>query len=732
MISGGTAKFYNKDAFLSWYAALMVGDDLTAFCDRISKTQPSGKRTDVERCRDELYRLRGGHFIPYSKDDIERWNTQRDQALVIIREFLYTSETFLVPIRVGEWHEGNFAYLYLGNPAKGIIVPDPEKYLEYIPDKDYSNCTPAQVRASLMLPEDAAHMEIIPAKANLMTSNQVRSKVEEEKEKLRKAEADLDDLRNYRSAGLVELKAEVDRLKAKMEAKKETLMAEMREKMAELKATMESLENQIWLLDSQIYNILCFAGEAVKIAHIKKGTNAPDDSPIVIYQKLHFLADDLGRLASIYEIQFEELSMFEEFLSNSPIAIDTFLPAPRCISLVRLSRDCKEIGRDNRFPYQNMLTKYQYYHGKTIGILIRNGENVYVAWCDEDRVHIEDDLIVSIQTETQPVENTGYRSEFDIEDEERTRKAQQKKIVDGLISRSFVYNILQGAVERTPSILPLPDGVKLNQQSPYVIYSMADGWLTDNRFGSFTEIMDKHRERICKGDMILTMQHLIPERSCHRSWAPQPWENPRGRGQMNRTHDCSTEDCTLYSVNLVEYDPPVSCIRYRYPDPLDKTNWLYATCTVEPRDVHLSDNCEVLEEFERIDRHVFVSLKKMDSWDSEARANFEIYPDEFMPLSMSSVELEWAITNKSLGNWRLNGTEINYAYVIRYLKTALDYVRKREAHDKELLDAVDSRVCQTPEWQLALSEWKLEKHVREITPYQAKRFAKSILAKAEV
>lgn len=50
-------------------------------------------------------------------------------------------------------------------------------------------------------------------------------------------------------------------------------------------------------------------------------------------------------------------------------------------------------------------------------------------------------------------------------------------------------------------------------------------------------------------------------------------------------------------------------------------------------------------------------------------------------------------------------------------------MRKREAQGKELLDAVDTGICKDPDWPVQLSEWKLEKGVRNLTVFQAKRFA---------
>lgn len=87
-----------------------------------------------------------------------------------------------------------------------------------------------------------------------------------------------------------------------------------------------------------------------------------------VHQKLRFLDEELGKLASLYTIQWEDLHLFEEFLKHSPIALDTFAPNQRCIVLVRLSRTGKELGRDNseNGTYQNLLKAYDYYHGRTI------------------------------------------------------------------------------------------------------------------------------------------------------------------------------------------------------------------------------------------------------------------------------------------------------------------------------------------------------------------------------
>ena len=57
----------------------------------------------------------------------------------------------------------------------------------------------------------------------------------------------------------------------------------------------------------------------------------------------------------------------------------------------------------------------------------------------------------------------------------------------------------------------------------------------------------------------------------------------------------------------------------------------------------------------------------------------------------------------------------------------MDFVREREAEEKQLIAAVGPAIVKDPEWPVKLSEWKIKNRVRNITEYQAKRFARDVL-----
>ena len=164
----------------------------------------------------------------------------------------------------------------------------------------------------------------------------------------------------------------------------------------------------------------------------------------------------------------------------------------------------------------------------------------------------------------------------------------------------------------------------------------------------------------------------------------------------------------------MEYEEPVSMTRYRTlikpdfwalrKDKNAKPYWQERTiptaqykpvCYEDGSQIPEGEQDQILEVFDYRKRHVFVSALKTEDWrySTEAHASVEVYPEEIINLTyMNSVWLEWAITNKKLGNWTVGGEQIDYAYAIRYLKTALDYVRVREKEEKAILDSIDPSI----------------------------------------
>lgn len=781
MKQNDTAKFKDIDSLYAHIFA-MTDEEGKAFAERVEQylkdnrpgVYPGAPLKDMDsiitRCAEDMYRAyQYANYTP--EQNLEgSWVNVKKRALERITRFGEYAAT--EPINIGRWVTGEFAYLYLGNPNKGIVVPTPEKYLEYIEGKDYSAVSPASLQAALN-PTGMPENIMLPVKGDgtALTHRDLEQSANDLSAGIDQLLSDMDDVKKAKTGELAEMQKKIDAMMAEMEAKKKSMMAEMEAKKAEMEAKLEQMNNQIYLLDSQIYSILCYNGETVKFTKLTEGKKAADTEPIIIFQKLRFLDEELGKLASLYTIQWGQLKKFEDLLRYNPTARETFAPYDRCIQLVRLSRTGKDMGRAKRedgLP-TNLLTDYEYYHGKTIGIIIRNGENIYLGWTDESRVHIEDDLLVDFsKTVTMPAEEKSPYSYFSEKDREKKEKAEKKRFIDGVISRQFVFNILQGVVDHS-DILPLPAGITLGNASEYVVYSMAEGALDDNRYGTFNELIEKCNASPRKGDMLLTVQRLSPEYWEHRDMY-RAWCNPRGRGDANRTHDASVDDCTLYPLNVIDIDTVPKRLNYKEKgsdswcwvklDPyLLETEDHYRTMrfiskfqdkardeldamavqvedvdgtmrTVIPPELGAWDLC--IEQPDPI-THIFVSVEKdSDGWgygyrgEKAPRANFELYSKEYINLTfMNSVWLEYVISTQKLGGWTIGGQPVLYSYGIRYLKTALDYIRKREKQEKTLIDAIDPEVCKDPMWPLKLTEWKMENSAHTMTEYQAKRFIKA-------
>lgn len=645
--------------------------------------------------------------------------SQLDRQLADLKKAVSYAEKYDQPLNVYAVYEGIGAWVALGN--REFFLVEHEDYLrDYMPVKDYSGMSVGEIRA---LSSGTNVSTPVPATVpDGLSANLIHENVNAAKQQLTDLESQLKDARENRSAELAALKEEAERAMKALEEKKQALMDTLNAKKKELQQQVEVMNDQIFLLESQIYAIRCYAGEVVNFAQLRKGRNAADTEPIVLHQKLRYLDEEMGRLTSIYEMDTSELNYFEDFLSASPVALNVFAPNERCVTLVRLSRTGRRFKMSEK--YANMLEEYRLYHGNTVGIVIRNGENVYIGWTDAEQVHVTDDFIMEVDPKAFHVNNDFIGQETESERETRLiqERTNARQIASELVSRIFIFNILQGIVDNS-DLLPLPEGITISKESEYVKFSMADKWLSDNRFGSFADIVKRCNEpELHKGDTVLTVQFLRPQyenRNIYRQW-----QNDRGRGEKNRTWDCSVSDCHVYPVNLVEYDEPRQRTYYRYKG---------IRCVTNGDGSSLSEDSEITETKWESNPHFFVSVKKAESNSGTARANFEIYPDEVINLTyMNSIWLEYAINNRNLGGWVVGGQPVDYAYGIRYLNIALEYVRRREAEDALLLNEADPSFISThPDWPVQLSEWKLTTGIRRLTTRSTKQFLKSLAAGKE-
>lgn len=632
-------------------------------------------------------------------------------------------------IYIGESADSTY-YLITFGEYMFLIFENP--YISVEMFKDYSTQTIAQIKGNL---NQNNLTSLLPAEASNISINSMNENIDCKRSELDRLKQEMDDVKSAKSGELAVLQAEIDAKMAELENKKRAMMEVLEQKKAEMQTQMEQLENQLFVLESEIYAIRCFLGEVVNFTKIKSGIGESADTPIILFQKVRYLDEEMGKLCSIYDFDGDDLKLFEKFISKNLEGLETFCPSKKCISLVRCTKNnvhhhtTKELGC--------MLAAYEAYHGKTIGILIRDGDNLYIGWTDEKMVNIKEDMFFT----------PGVKTYYDQDDAEEAAKNVSNKYE--VVSRYFVFSVLQGILENS-------DIIKLNGKHSFtcpddmIVYSTADNWIVDNKYGSLAELLEKYsEEKINKiGDEIIIIQGLYPVHS-RDSW----YRNDRGIGYANRTHDVHTSDGEIHKINhILSYEhyyiyytennatrPPM------YVSPSGKSHHYRREITngipAEEDIINMEskDNITIVDHGYDYNYEYFISLYKNLAWDkSESdykilpRANFQIYSREYVNMTFfNSVWITHIIQNKNIGKlgWSSKGPDVDYAYVIKYLNIMRKHLIEREKEEASLINEFmpdNSNINDIKDWQVMLSEWKFNNDVHKIGKRAAKQFARFV------
>lgn len=557
-----------------------------------------------------------------------------------------------------------------------------------------------------------------------------------------------------------ELKNGLEEIRQELRKREEELRLQMQEKMAELEAKKKEFEVQLFGLDHQLYLLRCLLGDSIQIVHLRKGKDAPAEQPVILYQKLRFLDEDLAKIKSLYCHDYDNEGFVEEIFAEDDFVFEQFCPNTKCVSLFRISKDNKHYANGDG----NCLEKYAYFNGTRIGLLVRSGENLYLVWTEQDRIYLKENFVYSAAGEKEVQGNSIVDKDETITDMDYTNTKNKPWVQ--FFSRKFLMAILQGLVEYK-KVFTFPEKVSFAVPSHYVIFSTADNQIADNRFGYLSDFMEARNPLTKVGDMVLPIKSI---KGCFTEssygWGNRYHENhERGRGYKNRVRDCVIDD-EVQPINLVEIpsrvsylsgalDPDNSAEEFAeynkvYPLLFDELgndikervkigNIVYSACIRDAGKGYVWKSNNKRYEFtgsikrekfftDEIDNYqYYISVEKPEEWNSKrkegsnVRSNIEIYADEFINLTyLCSSILKQFMETKRIGNYF--GT--NYAYAIKYLHKALEYIRGRERNDFiKISEYLRKDVSALPNIDLILTDWKFNNKVREITDRQAKRFA---------
>lgn len=531
-----------------------------------------------------------------------------------------------------------------------------EEAIEFKKEKDYSQIPIVALRG-----EVSDSVSMLLTELNDRSLNEVKQESSSLENKLKDLSKKADDIKNAKTGELKEMQEQIDNLLAEMNKKKKTMMQALNEKKALFEQQKKELEAQIYMLQTEIYSIRCFMGETVELLKIRDGKAASMEEPVVLNQKILYLDEDLGRMMSLYQTSLEDYKLLEEALKYNDVVFESFCPQNKCITFFRVSRSA-EISSFSKDL--NCIESYEMLHGEKIGFTVRNGEQLYIGWLEEewekDRNLTFDENVILRAGKSEVTE--GDRA-FSTPIGER-------------VSRMFAINVLRGLMING-SILSLPAGEDLLKPSKYVIHNYADAWLDDSRYGDFATLVRNLHYYNREKDVILLISHLSERYDSYKSGP----ERGLADAQMNRTYDCSVSS-GLNKINMI-----------------DENDNIYVSAEKANSEYGARSNFS-------INKNEFMNLTFMNS------------------LWMNHYIMTKKIGDFGRKENRYGRTvSLDYAYMIPYFKQALEYLKKREEEEAALLYPYVN-LDEYHEWQVLLSHWKIAKKVHRMTDYQAKRFAK--------
>ena len=571
----------------------------------------------------------------------------------------------------------------------------------------------------------------------------------------------LDEAKNAIKVQEENIKAEVARIEEETRLKVQEMKKQMQVKIQELELKKKEMEKNIFDMDLQLYSLRCLLGDSVDVVQLRKGTKAPLEQPVVIFQKLRYLDEDLAKLKAIYNYVWENTSNIEKVLAKDDYVFDLFCPNDKCIVLFKVCRStygyCS--GADNTLS----LTENE--NGNRVAILIRNGENLHIIWTEEERIYLKENFIVARGNSTSyEVGNIDSHKEdmSDIITSQDYTNPHDKAWVQ-YFSRRFLITILQG-LSTYQKIIEFPEEVNFATPSSYILFSMADNQLADNSYGSLADYMEYTGRLTKQGDTILPIKSIAGSFSEANFWGSGYHDNhERGRGDKNRVWDCYIKD-DIQVINLVddiiestniypasekdiqfhidrkdseeiiqklksnaeEYNRVIKIMREKDRDTLTIDNITYKRRYASAGAGYIwKENNSQYRELNSLEKQVhttdpndfkyYVAVEKK-SWgerktDRKVSSNVQIYPDEFINLTwLSSEILRYYLNTKQVGKH----FAANYAYAINYLHKAISFIEKREKEEKEYFKTiVDYNFEDIPHFESLVIAYKIKNNIHK-------------------
>lgn len=591
------------------------------------------------------------------------------------------------------WKNDRFVAFFYSSGGGTVL---PIEYVEIEEAKDYSQLTSSQMKQLMGNSENMP--ENMPAMPCEQTFNNAQSHLEEQKKALEEAEK--------------QAKEELNNFRELMRLKEQELISKQQNMLSELREKVEKMKDSIFLLEMNILALRTYFGETFSLTHIVKGKNAEEEIPLVIQQKFIFMDEDISRLTANSAFSTSEKTIIDLFSKYGQLFRDTFCPADKCITFFRASKDNKlyEYSR-----LEDAIQEFEFYHGNQIGMLIRNGDNLYISFIDEE-ITLRDNLFVSqasAQEEIPITENTKLRS-----NEARTvfNRKHAFLVLQALLNNTNIYKGISG------------DNIFDN---PMVIFSSADAQIVTYKYPRFNECFSKYGgniDNIKEGDEIFIDESHAGSKFENNGWFGRNnyIEEHRSVGYRNNARDADI-DKGVNRINLIERRQDGYYVYFKNTSFKENSPQIcnypeYRTHIYDLKDIqkYIDDGTYVRHE-ENIVVKYYVSCKR-ELYFEEAKnnVNLRVYSDEFMSIMWinSNFTQQW-IDSKDSASGK------NYVYFVAMLKELNIHLQQRENEEFRLINNY-TNLPNNSENRDILLNWKISNNVRRITEFQAKRFVKFI------
>lgn len=248
-----------------------------------------------------------------------------------------------------------------------------------------------------------------------------------------------------------------------------------------------------------------------------------------------------------------------------------------------------------------------------------------------------------------------------------SKASQEDLTIDLLKSRHYLNNILLGFLERG-DYLQLDHPVSNLFEDKGILFATADNQIVDTTYLTLSEVLDSVNRYNNPGDPIYLFNAIRDSRTN----VGRGIETYRGRGENGLTDGAFVDD-----------------------------------------GYHTINGIDILND---MNQHVYIQATRR-AWDTN-KVNLYIEADEYINLKfLTSSLIDYYIQSKRIGDLTNTRRYVDYVHMLPILFDIKAILLKQEKEDRLHIPAKDYNLN-------LLTAFKITHNVRNITPYQAKRYSK--------